>query len=47
LEQLYKGRSISPGTEISKGDVISLVVGKNIGNLPDETTEPAEEDDIN
>lgn len=47
LEQLYKGRSISPGTEINKGDVISLVVGKNIENLPDENTEPAEENEAN
>ena len=30
LEQLYKGRAIAPGTEVSVGDKITLVVGKNI-----------------
>jgi len=29
LEQLYKGRNIAPGTEISAGEIITLVVGKN------------------
>ena len=29
LEQLYKGRTIAPGTEISAGETIILVVGKN------------------
>ena len=29
LEQLYKGRTIHPGTEISAGETIVLVVGKN------------------
>jgi len=29
LEQLYKGRTIVPGTEISAGETIVLVVGKN------------------
>jgi beta-lactam-binding protein with PASTA domain len=36
LEQLYKGRIINPGTEISIGETITLVVGKNTGDLPDE-----------
>ena len=30
LEQLYKGRSIAPETEVSKGEKITLVVGRNI-----------------
>ena len=30
LEQLYKGRAIASGTEVSVGDKITLVVGKNI-----------------
>jgi beta-lactam-binding protein with PASTA domain len=33
LEQLYKGRIITPGTEISAGEVITLVVGKNPEDL--------------
>jgi len=33
LEQLYKGRAIAPGTEISMGETITLVVGKNSENL--------------
>jgi beta-lactam-binding protein with PASTA domain len=32
LEQLYKGRAIAPGTEISMGETITLVVGKNSEN---------------
>jgi beta-lactam-binding protein with PASTA domain len=43
LEQLYKGRGIAPGTEISMGETITLVVGKNTDDLPtkhfNETTE--------
>ncbi|MCL2289294.1 MAG: PASTA domain-containing protein [Bacteroidetes bacterium] len=43
LEQLYNGRAIAPGTEISAGETITLVVGKNPGDLPlrnrNETTE--------
>jgi beta-lactam-binding protein with PASTA domain len=35
LEQLYKGRTISPGTEISSGEIIVLVVGKNPKELSD------------
>ena len=34
LEQLYKGRAIAPGTEISMGESITLVVGKDIEELP-------------
>jgi len=33
LEQLYKGRAITQGTEISMGETITLVVGKNSENL--------------
>jgi beta-lactam-binding protein with PASTA domain len=36
LEQLYKGRIINAGTEISAGETITLVVGKNTGDLPDD-----------
>jgi hypothetical protein len=31
LEQIYKGQKIAPGTKISKGSVISLVLGDGIG----------------
>ena len=31
----YKGRAIAPGTEISVGETIALVVGRNVDNLPD------------
>lgn len=34
LEQLYKGRAIAPGTEISMGESITLVVGKNVEEIP-------------
>jgi len=34
LEQLYKGRAIAPGTEISAGETITLVVGRNTDDLP-------------
>jgi len=34
LEQLYNGRAIAPGTEISAGEAITLVVGKNTDVLP-------------
>lgn len=45
LEVLYKGHAIHAGTEIKMGEKITLVVGKDIGDLPDEetpeeTTEP-------
>jgi len=33
LEQTYKGRVINPGTEISAGETIVLVVGKDPGEL--------------
>jgi beta-lactam-binding protein with PASTA domain len=35
LAQLYKGREILFGTEISAGETITLVVGKNPDDLPD------------
>lgn len=35
LEQLYRGRSIAPNTEINQGEKITLVVGKDIEDLPD------------
>jgi beta-lactam-binding protein with PASTA domain len=34
LDQLYKGRIIQPGTSISAGETITLVVGKNTEDLP-------------
>jgi len=34
LEQLYKGRMVYPGTEISVGETITLVIGKNTEDLP-------------
>jgi len=35
LEVLYKGHAIAAGTDIKMGEKITLVVGKNIGYLPD------------
>ena len=35
LEVLYKGHAIAQGTPITQGEKITLVVGKNIGDLPD------------
>jgi beta-lactam-binding protein with PASTA domain len=35
LEQLYRGRVIEPGSEISVGEIITLVVGKSPDDLPD------------
>ena len=35
LEVLYKGHSIAQGTPIKQGEKITLLVGKNIGDLPD------------
>jgi len=32
LEQLYNGTTITPGTKIRKGSVISLVLGDGVGN---------------
>lgn len=37
LEVLYRGHSIASGTPIKQGERITLVVGKNIGDLPDST----------
>lgn len=34
LEQLYRGRAIAPGTDISAGESVTLVVGKDINDLP-------------
>ncbi len=38
LEQLYKGRTIASGTDINMGEVITLVVGKDIEGLPADST---------
>ncbi len=38
LEVLYKGHSIAQGTPIKQGEKLTLVIGKNIGDLPDSTT---------
>jgi beta-lactam-binding protein with PASTA domain len=35
LEVLYKGHAIAQGTPIKQGEKITLVVGKDIGDLPD------------
>lgn len=35
LEVLYKGHSIAQGTPIKQGEKITLVVGKDVGDLPD------------
>ena len=35
LEVLYKGHAIAQGTPIKQGEKITLVIGKNIGDLPD------------
>lgn len=44
LEQLYKGREIVPGTDISVGEAITLVVGKNVNDLPaSDSTDTSEE----
>ena len=34
LEQLYRGRAIAAGDEISAGETVTLVVGKNTDDLP-------------
>ncbi|MBQ4440510.1 MAG: PASTA domain-containing protein [Bacteroidales bacterium] len=41
LDVLYRGHSIASGTQIKMGEKISLVVGKDIGDLPD--AEPVED----
>jgi eukaryotic-like serine/threonine-protein kinase len=38
LEQLYNGRTIASGTDINMGEVITLVVGKDIEGLPADST---------
>jgi beta-lactam-binding protein with PASTA domain len=43
LEQLYKGRVIAPGIEISAGETITLVVGKDTDDLPDSIENEIEE----
>jgi len=43
LEQLYRGRVILPGTEVNTGETITLVVGKNPDDLPDELENETEE----
>lgn len=43
LDQLYKGRSIAPGTELHIGDKISLVVGRDVNSMEDEQPEEEEE----
>ena len=35
LEVLYKGHAIAQGTPIKQGEKVTLVVGKDIGDLPD------------
>lgn len=43
LDVLYRGHSISAGTEIKMGEKITLVIGKDISDLPEEeTTEEVE-----
>ncbi len=47
LEVLYKGHTIMAGKEVRQGDKITLVVGKNIGDLPDESeVEQSEESEL-
>lgn len=38
LEVLYRGHAIAAGTDIKMGEKITLVIGKNIGDLPEEET---------
>lgn len=45
LEVLYKGHAIAPGTPIKQGEKITLVVGKNIGDLPDSDSTNTETSD--
>jgi eukaryotic-like serine/threonine-protein kinase len=37
LEQLYRGRPIASGTDINMGEIITLVVGKDIEGLPSDS----------
>ncbi len=39
LEVLYKGHAIHAGTEIKMGEKITLVIGKDISDLPDAETD--------
>ena len=43
LEVLYKGHSIAQGSPIKQGEKLTLVVGKDVGELPD-TTQTATSD---
>lgn len=45
LSVLYKGHTIATGTEIKMGEKITLVIGKDIGDLPDEETEGENENE--
>jgi len=45
LEVLYKGHAIAPGTPIKQGEKITLVVGKNICDLPDSDSTNTETSD--
>ena len=36
MEQLYRGRPITPGTEISVGEKVTLVVGRDVNKMEDE-----------
>jgi hypothetical protein len=38
LEQLYRGRPIASGTDINMGEIVTLVVGKDIEGLPTDST---------
>ena len=38
LEQLYRGRPIASGKDINMGEIITLVVGKDIEGLPSDST---------
>ncbi|MBP1672255.1 MAG: penicillin-binding protein [Bacteroidetes bacterium] len=38
LEQLYRGRPIASGKDINMGEIITLVVGKDIEGLPTDST---------
>ena len=43
LDVLYRGHVIATGTEIKMGEKISLVVGKNLNDLPDSTEVASQE----
>ncbi len=43
LEVLYRGHSIAAGSEIKMGEKITLVVGKDINELPDSTSASGEQ----